>query len=151
MKKQADYTQCKANRDQWLLEKCLTEGSSQRKDISNMIEHLICAANDLHGQAVNEERKIRVTEDYYHMLCKLARINGGRVELDWNEQCPIATLTYWGEELTLDRDFSSEWENFSSILRDCDTVNFSAEGKNFKLLMSFDLRNPNSPKLYALK
>ena len=144
MKKQADYTQCKANRDQWLLEKCLTEGSSQRKDISNMIEHLICAANDLHGQAVNEERKIRVTEDYYHMLCELARINGGRVELERSEHYPIATLSYYGKELILDRDFWNEQENFSLILGDCDTVNFSAEGDYFKLLMSFDLRSPVS-------
>lgn len=146
MKKQADYTQFKANRDQWL-----TEGRAQRADIAAMIEHLMDSERARHGQPINDERKIRVTEEYYHVLCALARVNGGHVELDWNEQCPIATLTYWGRELTLDRDFSSEWENFSSILRDCETVNFSAEGKNFKLLMSFDLRNPNSPKLYALK
>ena len=146
MKKQADYTQFKANRDQWLL-----EGRAQRKDIAAMIKHLMDSERARHDRPINEARKTHVTEDYYHVLCALARVNGGRVELDWNEQCPIATLTYWGEELTLDRDFSSEWENFSSILRDCDTVNFSAEGKNFKLLMSFDLRNPNSQKLYALK
>ena len=90
MKKQADYTQFKVDRDQWLLE--------------------------------------------------------GSAELDWNERCPIATLTYWGKDLTLDRVFSSELDNFSFILRDCDTVNFSAEGKNFKLLMSFDLGNPNPAK-----
>ena len=146
MKKQADYTQFKANRDQWLM-----EGRAQRADIAAIIEHLMDSERARHGQPINDERKIRVTEEYYDLLCALARVNGGRVELDWNEQYPIATLTYWGEELTLDRDFSSEWESFSSILRDCDTVNFSAEGKNFKLLMSFDLRNPNSPKLYALK
>lgn len=146
MKKQADYTQFKADRDQWLFER-----STQRKDMAALIAHLMDSESARHDRPINEVRRARVTEDHYHVLCALSRVNGGRVELDWNEHCPIATLTYWGEELTLDRDFSSEWENFSSILRDCNTVNFSAEGKNFKLLMSFDLRNPNSPKLYTPK
>ena len=109
-----------------------------------LIAQLMDSERARHDRPINEVRRARVTEDHYHVLCALARVNGGHVELDWNEQCPIATLT-------LDRDFSSEWENFSSILRDCNTVNFSAEGKNFKLLMSFDLRNPNSPKLYSPK
>ena len=139
MKKQADYTQFKADRDQWLFER-----STQRKDMAALIAQLMDSERARHDRPINEVRRARVTEDHYHVLCALARVNGGHVELDWNEQCPIATLT-------LDRDFSSEWENFSSILRDCDTVNFSAEGKNFKLLMSFDLRNPNSPKLYTPK
>ena len=139
MKKQADYTQFKADRDQWLFER-----STQRKDMAALIAQLMDSERARHGRPINEVRRARVTEDHYHVLCALARVNGGHVELDWNEQCPIATLT-------LDRDFSSEWENFSSILRDCNTVNFSAEGKNFKLLMSFDLRNPNSPKLYTPK
>ena len=146
MKKQADYTQFKADRDQWLFER-----STQRKDMAALIAQLMDSERARHDRPINEVRRARVTEDHYHVLCALSRVNGSRVELDWNEHCPIATLTYWGEELTLDRDFSSEWENFSSILRDCDTVNFSAEGKNFKLLMSFDLRNPNSPKLYTPK
>ena len=139
MKKQADYTQFKADRDQWLFER-----STQRKDMAALIAQLMDSERARHDRPINEVRRARVTEDHYHVLCALARVNGGHVELDWNEQCPIATLT-------LDRDFSSEWENFSSILRDCNTVNFSAEGKNFKLLMSFDLRNPNSPKLYTPK
>ena len=141
MKKQADYTQFKADRDQWLL-----EGSAQREDIAAMIKHLMDSERARHDQPINEVRRARVTEDYYHVLCQLARVNGGRAELDWNERCPIATLTYWGKDLTLDRVFSSEWENFSLLLGACDTVNFSAEGKNFKLLMSFDLRNPNPAK-----
>ena len=141
MKKQADYTQFKADRDQWLL-----EGSTQRADMAALIAQLMDSERARHGRPINEERKTRVTENYYNVLCALAQVNGGRVELDWNERCPIATLTYWGKELTLDRDFSSEWENFSLILRACDTINFSTEGKNFKLLMSFDLRNPNPTK-----
>lgn len=135
MKKHVDYTQLKAERDQWLLER-----STQRADIAAMIEDLMDSERARHDRPINEARKTRVTEDYYNVLCSLAWVNGGRVELDWNEACPIAALTYFGKELTLDKDFSPERENLSLILGDCDTVNFSAEGNIFKLVMTFDLR-----------
>lgn len=139
MKKTVDYTEAKANRDRRLMKQCESEGTPQKAELKELFDTLFRREAVRRSRPTNQMRLKRVTEEHYKTLCELAWINGGRVELDWNETCGIATLTYWGNELILDRDFTPELEGFTQILAESDTTNLSAEENNFKLLLSFDL------------
>ena len=145
MKKYVDYTQEKTSRERMFNEQCYQENSPKKELLSGLINQLIATERSRSGLARDSLRTARVTVNHYHSLCRLALINGGRVELEFDEQSNLATLSYLGKELILDTDFSQEPKMFSEIFADCDTINISADGEFFKILMSFDLTTPGNP------
>lgn len=87
----------------------------------------------------DEERRQRVENLYYVGLCKIARVHGGRVQLDINEEFYYASLTYIGKELIFDRSDFLELLRFMNVLQNADTFTASVSGEYLVLEFTFAL------------
>ena len=153
MNKQADFRQEKALRDLWLKEQIQSSALEHRKTQRELIKQIMKLS--LQEQIPDHSRRKKLETEYYNLLYSIAQENGGRVELDIDENLLFGALTYWGTELTMDGAFYPKLNELTELMNDCDTVSISAEGFYFKLQLSFDLtckdpEHSHSPEIQTL-
>ena len=152
MKKQADFRQAKMHRDLWFSQHCSTIRKASRIDVHELIELFFALEQRQYIRIKDHARRMRLEKDYYELFWALGEENGGRVELDIDEEYYYGTLTYCGDSLLIDNTFTPGIKQMSEIIADSDTISISAADNCFKLQLSFDMNKreiitPRFPQL----
>lgn len=87
----------------------------------------------------NEERWNQLVDVFYPCLCEIAKIQGGRVELEIDEETFFAQLVYIGNDLILNNIFCTDLTDFSSIVSAAEDIFISVKEKCFKFQFMFHL------------
>jgi len=101
----------------------------------------VALANAKQSQFVrkkDEEKWNHLEEDFYPNLCKIAEMQGGRAEMDMNEDTFSVKLTYMGNALLLDKSVCMGLSEFSAIVSAAEDVSISVSDGFFKIEFLFE-------------
>lgn len=104
-----------------------------------LTKELVAEQESQFKRVKNEERWNQLVDVFYPCLCKIAKIQGGRVELDINEETFFAQLVYIGNDLTLNNIFCTDLTDFSSIVSAAEDIFVSVKEECFKFRFIFHL------------
>lgn len=151
MNKFEDYRAERMIQDRKIADR-IRNAPNREKQIELVTEILLLGTRE---QTLDDRRRKRVETEYYELLCNIAKENGGRVELDIDENLCFGALSYRGSALTIDSAFDPKIDDFTALLKESDTIDLSAKGMEFELKLTFDLteqsnKAANAEKLEAL-
>lgn len=87
----------------------------------------------------NKEKWNNLENIFYPVLCQIAKVQGGRVELKIDEETLYGYLIYSGEELILGNINCRDLFHFSSLVAASNDIFISVHEECFKLEFSFQL------------
>lgn len=108
----------------------------QRFELS---KELVEAQQSQFKRIKNEKKWAQLENVFFPQLCKIAKIQGGRVELDINEKTFFAELVYIGDDLILNNIFCTDLTDFSAIVSAAEDIYVSVKGGYFKFQFQFNL------------
>ena len=104
-----------------------------------LMKELAAAKESQFKRTKNEERWRQLVDVFYPCLCELANIQGGRVELEIDEETFFAKLVYTGNNLILDDTFSMSLTGFSDIVASSEDVFVSTKDGYLQFQFFFHL------------
>lgn len=111
------------------------------KDYKNLelIKQLVNARRSQYKYVENKEYHKLWVNVIYPVMCELAKISGGKVTLEINEESLVGKLTYLGHELSLNNVFSGSLECFRLMLECSDDLFICAKDGLTELQFIFRL------------
>ncbi len=147
MNKFADFRKEKCLRDQRSAELFRSLPREHKEKQYQIIKEILQLS--IREQLCDDIRRNRLETEYYELLCKIARENGGRVELNLDDNLCFGTLTYWGNKMTIDSTLEPKISELTDLFKDSDTISISAAGRYFTLQLSFDLTDKKEEASYT--
>lgn len=102
---------------------------------------LVRAQESQYAKIKNEERWDKLEQEFYPVLCEIAKIQGGCVELKIAEEPLTGQLVYTGEVLTLDSSNLKGLTTFSRIVAAAEDIFVSTHDGYFKFQFFFCLHD----------
>ncbi len=138
MKKQADFMEV-YRRDKAELQSMPYSPPGKRKwQRFELTKELVQAKSSQYERRKSEDRWNRLVDEFYPLLCEIAEMQGGRVELDISEETLIGQLIYTGEELFLDENTCNLKEGHDIVTAASDTY-LSVRERCFRIQLMFPL------------
>lgn len=137
MRKEADFLTKHRQRTLGLKQMEKISVTDYGKEEFQLLAALLEAKESQFLKKRNDERYRVLTEVLYPLLYEIARIQGGHIILNVDEQEFIGTLTYIGDELILDNDMGLS--DFIAIISSADDVSISMGDKGLEINLMFKL------------
>lgn len=139
MRKYVDYIREHELEEAKIEARCKEIMSPQTPERMQLLAEIIETDLNQYRIVKDEARRNRVENRHYPALCELARIQGGRVELDIDETYYYASIIYIGKELLIDGSYPLESAHFTQVIQDADTTIIEADGDYFQLRFTFEM------------
>lgn len=140
MKKEVDFTAAHREEMRMLKESTKTiPPTRMEQHFFELMQKLAAAKESQFKRIKNEKRWNQLVDAFYPCLCELAEIQGGRVELEIDEETLFAQLVYTGDHLIIDDTFSMSLENFSAIVASSEDVFISIKDEYIQFQFFFRL------------
>ena len=139
MRKYVDYIQEHELTEAKIEARCTELAPKNTPEKIHLLERIIEIELSQYRFIKDEEMHRRIEQKYYPALCELAKIHGGRVEIDINESYYYASICYMGSELILDMSYPLEFNRIVQIIKDSDTVSIEAGDNRFTLKFTFEM------------
>ena len=139
MKREIDFIAEHKEKMRMLEETADTPPSKRDWQRFELSKELVEAQQPQFKRIKNEKKWAQLENVFFPQLCKIAKIQGGRVELDINEETFFAELVYIGDDLTLNNIFCTDLSDFSAIVSAAEDIYISVKGEYFKFQFLFNL------------
>lgn len=104
-----------------------------------LTKELVKAQESQFQRIKNNEKWEQLEDVFFPCLSKIAKIQGGRVELNINEETFFAELVYIGDDLTLNNIFCTDLADFSAMVSAAEDIYVSVKDGYFKFQFLFHL------------
>lgn len=104
-----------------------------------LTKELVEAQESQYARIKNKERWDKLEREFYPVLCEIAKIQGGCVELKIDEAALTGQLVYTGEGLTLGNSDPKGQTTFSKIVASAEDIFVSTHEGYFKFQFFFCL------------
>lgn len=138
MKKETDYIAEYQEEMQKMQQMKVIPPTKQGWERFDLTIALVSARQSQFVRKKNEEEWHRLEADFYPNLCRIAKVQGGRVEMDMNEDTFSVKLTYMGNALSLDKGACMGLSEFSTIVSAAEDVSISVSDGFFKIEFLFE-------------
>lgn len=105
----------------------------------NLTSALVDAQESQFKKSKSQEKIYQLEHIFYPCLCDIAKTQGGRVELEIDDETFFAQLVYIGYGLTLNNILCTELSDFSAAMSAAEDVFISVEERGIKIQFIFHL------------
>lgn len=140
MKKEFDYIEAYEKQMKMLQERADAMPNSKPDwERFELTKEMVHAKKSQYKRVKNEARWEQVEKSFYPWLCQIAKLQGGKVTMDLNENTYLGTLVYVGKLMILNNVFCRELYEFADMIRKAADVFISSENNCCKITLLYDL------------